>query len=167
MIHKYQSIIKQRLDRGYIEAVPQSEIGKRNCHYIPHHYVTKDSVTTPIRIVFNCSFKSRNGVSLNDCLKTGPSLHNNILSIIIRFHVHPFGITADAEKAFRHVGLHEEDCDFLRFLWIEDANNPESEFIVYRFRVFQTASEQIPLHSFSTRPSSSISNRSDRPLLST
>ena len=144
MIHKYQSIIKQHLERGYIEAVPQSEIGKRNCHYIPHHYVTKDSVTTPIRIVFNCSCKSRNGVSLNDCLKTGPSLHNNMLSIIIRFRVHPYGITADVEKAFHHIGLHKEDRDFLRLLWIKDVNNQESEFIVYRFRVIPFGANSSP-----------------------
>jgi len=49
MLKVYSGIIEEQLRRGFIEEVPDSELSKP-CHYIPHHGVHKDSVTTPLRI---------------------------------------------------------------------------------------------------------------------
>ena len=104
------------------------------CHYIPHHAVHKDSATTPIRIVYDCSFKQKEHPSLNDCLQSGPPLLNDLTGVLLRFRLHQYGITADIEKAFLHVNLDEGDRDATRFYWLSDANDPESEITVYRFK---------------------------------
>ena len=66
----YQKIISEQLDRGFIEKVPPDEIYKRGCHYITHFTIEKESATTPLRIVYDCSCKTPAGVSLNDCVET-------------------------------------------------------------------------------------------------
>ena len=53
------------------------------CHYIPHHAVRKDSPTTLICIVNDCScHQSRVQPSLNDCLLSGDPQLNDLGCII-------------------------------------------------------------------------------------
>jgi hypothetical protein len=90
----YSKIILEQLDRGFIEKVPSSEMSKPS-HYIPHFGVFKESATTPLRIVYDCSCETPAGVSLNDCLEIGPPLQNDMLAILLRFRAHTIGLTAD------------------------------------------------------------------------
>ena len=72
LLKTYGTIIKDQEQRGFIERV-QSSSHTHNVHYIPHHPVRKDSATTPIQILYDCSCKqSRNSPSLNNCLSAGP-----------------------------------------------------------------------------------------------
>ncbi|XP_070559938.1 uncharacterized protein [Ptychodera flava] len=128
----YDKIIQEQERKGFIEKVIDDDTSQG--HYLPHHPVKKDSETTPIRIVYDCSCKAGNGVSLNDCLSTGTPLLNDLVSILIRFRVHRYALSADIEKAFLQIGLHEDDRNFTKFLWLSDCNNPNSDFDVYRFK---------------------------------
>ncbi|XP_057377031.1 uncharacterized protein LOC130698388 [Daphnia carinata] len=141
----YDSTIQQQLANEFIEKVPHHEINiKSGCHYVPHHGVIKESTTTPLRIVYDCSCKTYKGVSLNDCLNVGPSLQNNMLEILLRFRTHNIGLVADIEKAYHQILLHEADRDFLRFFWIKDGKDPNSEFETYRFRVIPFGASSSP-----------------------
>ena len=134
MLSTYDAIISDQLKRGFIERVQASNTST-GVHYIPHHAVRKDSVTTPIRIVFDCSCsESRSSASLNDCLEPGPTLLNDLCSIILRFRLHNYGFATDIEKAFLQIKLHHNDRDYARFLWLSDTSNPNSELITYRFQ---------------------------------
>ena len=88
---------------------------------------------------------SNNHPSLNNCLEVGPPLVNDLCSILVCFCVHKFGLTTDIEKAFLHVQLHNDDQDFIRFLWLSNADDPESEFEVYCFKVVPFGSASSPL----------------------
>jgi len=73
MLHLYGNIISEQQQRQFIECAPtetnQPNIGVR---YIPHYPVYKNSATTPVRIVYNCSCRqSTKHASLNDCLLIG------------------------------------------------------------------------------------------------
>ena len=116
---------------GFIERV--NNLGTTN-GVQPHHAVFKDSTTTPLRIVYDCSFKQGEQPSLNDCLQPGPPLLNDLTGILLRFRLHKYAITADIEKAFLHVNLDQADRDATRFYWLSNTDDPDSEFIVYRFR---------------------------------
>jgi len=85
--------------------------------------------------VFDCSFSSKDHASLNDCLEPGPSLLNELTSILLRWRVFKVGLCADIEKAFLQVGLHTCDRDVTRFLWLKNPDDPESEFVAYRFKI--------------------------------
>ena len=91
MLKVYNGIIEEQLRRGFIDKVPDSELNKPR-HYIPHHGVHKDSATTALRIVYDCSSReAKHLASLNDCLETGPPFFQQLPTILIRFRGHKFG----------------------------------------------------------------------------
>ena len=103
-------------------------------HYIPHHGVLKDSDTTPLRIVYNCSARDgKDSPSLNDCLIKGPSLTEKLGDVLLKFRVNESAFCADISKAFLRVGLQSADRDYTRFLWFRDPQNPEAGLDTYRF----------------------------------
>ena len=131
LLKRYGAIIAQQEQKGFIERVADTNC-RNNAHYIPHHPVRKESSTTPIRIVYVCSCKqSCSSPSLNDCLQAGPPFLNDLSAILLRFRQHPFGLSADIEKAFLHVFLDETDRDYTRFLWLSDPINASSSFVTY------------------------------------
>ena len=149
LLTTYNNILSEQAKRGFIERV-QSPAPTANCHYIPHHAVKKNSPTTPIRIVYDCSsHSSQNTPSLNDCLEVGPPFMNDLCSIILRFRSHKIAISTDLEKAFLHVNLHTDDRDFTRFLWLSDINNPNGSLETFRFKVvlFGATSSPFMLHA--------------------
>lgn len=148
----YDDLIKQQLDRDFIEIVDENELPlpESRIHYIPHHAVAKDSITTPIRIVYNCSAKaSKHRPSLNECLYTGPSLVNDLLAVLLRFRLNKYAVTSDIEKAFLMVGLNPRDKDSCRFFWPRDPFDPNSPLLTYRFKVvlFGSTASQFLLNS--------------------
>ena len=54
LLNKYSKILADQEHRGFIERV-QLIANPTRCHYILHHPVHKESSTTPIRIVYDCS----------------------------------------------------------------------------------------------------------------
>ena len=135
LLKMYGEIIKEQEKRGFIEKVNTTS-SQANVHYIPHHPVRKESATTPIRIVYDCSCKQSPATpSLNDCLHPGPPFLNDLCAILLRFRQHSFAFSADIKKAFLHVYLAETDRDSTRFLWLSDPTDEHSPFITYRFRV--------------------------------
>jgi len=150
LLEMYGNIIAEQERRGFVEKVPTSISTSGNVHYIPHHAVHKDSSTTPIRIVYDCSCRqSDRHPSLNDCLLVGPPQQNDLCAILLRFRCHAIGLSTDIEKAFLHVGLDETDRDYTRFLWLSDPKNSESDFQPYRFKsvLFGSASSPFMLNA--------------------
>lgn len=134
----YANIINDQVKLGFIEEVDSNEPinDAAKIHYLPHHAVHKNSETTPIRIVFNCSSKiSKDHASLNDCLLTGPCMLNDLLQVLLRFKLNNYACTADIEKAYLNIYLKECDRDSCRFFWPRDPFDENSEILIYRFKV--------------------------------
>ena len=110
----------------------KSQVGKIN--YLPHREVIKEErSTTKIRVVYDGSAKLKNSVSLNNCLYKGPSLVPLLYDVLLRFRIFPIAITADIARAFLNISIAEEDRDSLRFLWLENHEDKNSEITVFRF----------------------------------
>lgn len=143
LLQLYDGIMKEQEQRGFIERVHNDTTD--NVHYLPHHPVKKDSVITPIRIVYDCSCRgSDKSASLNDCLAVGPPFLNNLCAILLRFRIHTFALSTDVEKAFLHVKLHPSDRNYTRFLWPSDFQNSDNEFQTYRFTVVTFGASSSP-----------------------
>ena len=79
----YSDIIIKHEKRVFIERVTHPETTVGTCHYLPHHAVFKESATTPIRVVYECSCRqSREHPSLNDSLLPGPPITNDLTAIL-------------------------------------------------------------------------------------
>ena len=134
LLSMYGQIIADQESKGFIERV--NDFNTKQSHYIPHRPVRKDSATTPVRIVYDCSCKqSSHYPSLNDCLQVGPPFLNHLCAILLRFRLFMYGLSADIEKAFLHVQLDESDRDYTRVLWLSNPLDPNSTFQLYRFKV--------------------------------
>ena len=135
MLAKYGQIIADQEKRGFIERAGEDIPADRKVHYIPHHPVKKDSTTTPIRIVYDCSCRESSLLaSLNDCLSNEPPEINDIVGILLRFRQNVFAVTTDIEKAFLNVGLEESDRDATRFFWYRDPMDQSGPLVTYRFK---------------------------------
>lgn len=74
---QYADVLNEYLQLGHMKEVQSSDQITGASYYLPHHAVIRPkSVTTKVRVVFNASYPTSNGVSLNDVLYSGP--HYNL-----------------------------------------------------------------------------------------
>lgn len=83
--------------------------------------------------MYDASAKVADGPSLNDCLHKSPKFNQLILDILLQFRVFKYALTADLEKAFLQVSVMKDDCDVLRFLWVDDISKDCPEICALRF----------------------------------
>ena len=85
--------------------------------YMPMHAVWKEaSTTTKLRVVFDASMKTSSGVSLNDILMVGPTVHSLLVDVLLRFRMHLIAVVADIGKMYRAIELPHADRDLHRYL---------------------------------------------------
>nr|XP_049704894.1 uncharacterized protein LOC126056305 [Helicoverpa armigera] len=93
-------------------------------YFLPHHGVLRiHSSTTKLRVVFDGSAKSTSGKSLNDIQHIGPSLHNDVFSILLRFRQFRFVACADVEKMFRQINLQPDQRNLQLIIWRENKSD--------------------------------------------
>jgi hypothetical protein len=94
--------MNEYIEMGHMVQVMDDSTQMQNPFYLPHHSVKKaSSLTTKVRVVFVASAKSTSGISLNDALKCGLVVQQDLFSILVRFHKHQFVLFSDIEKMFR------------------------------------------------------------------
>ena len=83
---EYSKFVREFLDLGHLEKVPEKKLEIKSCYYLPHHCVLKsNSTTTKLRVVFDASAKTTSGISLNECLMVGRKLQDDSFDILNRF----------------------------------------------------------------------------------
>jgi len=116
--------MKECEELGHMEPVKSQE-GKQTCYFIPHHPVFKEtSTTTKTRVVFDGSAMTFNGMSLNDILQEGPTVQQDLYSIVLRFKPHQVCFTADIAKMYRQINVRPQDRDLQRILWRYSSEEP-------------------------------------------
>lgn len=116
---KYHKFLAEYIQLGHMTRVENLDYNKSElCYFLPHHGVlNENSITTKLRVVFDASAKSSTGISLNDCLKVGPVVQEELFDILVRFRQHNIVITADIEKMYRQVNVSETNRKVQRILW--------------------------------------------------
>ena len=129
----YQAVMQEYFTLNHAEEVP-AELSLPTEHfYMPMHAVTKEtSTSTKLRIVFDGSALTTNGMSLNNILHSGPTIQPTLSQTLLRFRSYPIGLSADIAKMYREVELEEKDRDLHRFLWREQPTDPVKDFRMTR-----------------------------------
>ena len=76
---EFKSVIEEYFSMVHAELVPTADLEKppNSVYYLPMHSVEKkSSTTTKVCAVFDVSAKTSTGVSLNDTLMVGPTVHS-------------------------------------------------------------------------------------------
>ena len=130
----FQTIVQEYLDLGHAEPVPpHSLVSTKETYYLPMHAITKESSTsTKLRVVFDASAQASNGISLNDSLFVGPTLHPKLETILLRFRTYPVALTADISKMYRVVEFAEPDKDLHRFVWRAQPSDTVTDYRMTR-----------------------------------
>ena len=82
--------------------------------------------------MFDASAKSSTGVSLNDVLLVGPTIHPSLVDVLLRFRLHRIALTADVSKMYRARELTHSDKDLHRFVWRHTPEEPPQDFRMTR-----------------------------------
>ncbi|XP_051171916.1 uncharacterized protein LOC127288483 [Leptopilina boulardi] len=118
---EYDKFMHEYIDLGHMSEMPES--AKTEGYFMPNHPILKESSeTTKLRVVFDASAKTSTGISLNNCLKVGPTLQQDIFSIILRFRTHQYALTTDIEKMYRQILVDEHDTPYQQLLYRENQN---------------------------------------------
>jgi hypothetical protein len=126
----YSAFLGEYLQLGHMTPVSKDEERKEIPHfYMPHHGVVKEaSSTTKLRVVFNGSEKSSNGISLNDILMTGPKVQDDLYDIVLRFRLYRIVMSADIAKMYRQIRVHPADRKLQRILWRNTPTQPVTTY---------------------------------------
>ena len=116
---------------GHMRKLEYSEIGSKmgtGC-YTPHHGILQQSQEkVKLRVVFNASCKTSNGVSLNDELLPGCNLQIEMFNLLLYVRKYRFIFSADVKQMFRQITICESDQKFQKILWRQSADQPLSHY---------------------------------------
>ncbi|XP_055942873.1 uncharacterized protein LOC129972674 [Argiope bruennichi] len=158
----YSEFIEEYAALGHMERVMEDELPETN-YFLPHHGVYREgSTSTPLRVVFNASSPSSNGVSLNDLLCKGDVVED-IFELIIRFRTHKFAFTFDIQKMFRQILVVPHQRDYLRILWFDDSSHQE---VTFRLKTVTYGTSYAPHLAVRTIKQLALDEASDFPLAS-
>jgi hypothetical protein len=105
---QYHQFMTEYEELGHMKPAPSEG---QTC-YLPHHPVFKEnSSTTKTSIVFDGGAKTSNGIALNDILLVGPTIQQDLYSIVLRFRTHQVCFIAYIAKMYRQVVIHPQDRD--------------------------------------------------------
>ena len=122
IFEKYDSFMKDMVEKGDAEIIPTNEIQNSNVWYLPHHNVVNPKKPNKVRVVFDASAVYQ-GASLNKSLLSGPDLNNSLIGVLTRFRERDVAVSCDIEKMFYRFKVDESHRNFLRFLWYDQDNN--------------------------------------------
>ena len=145
---KFQQVVQEYLDLGHAQPVNISTTINEQPYYLPMHAVMKHSSTsTKLRVVFDASAKSTNGISLNQTLMVGPTLHPTLENILLRFRSYPVDLPGDIVKMYQRVELDAADRHLHRFLWRPSPEDQISEYQMTRVTFGVAASPHLAIRT--------------------
>lgn len=157
---KRQAEYKAQME-DYIKAKHMVPANKGK-YYIPHQAVIReDSLTTPLRVVFDASAKTSNNRSYNDVQHKGNKLQADLPTILLRFRTQPLVIIADVQKMYRQIQITEEDQKYHHVLWRDSPDKPVKE---YKLTTVTFGTASAPYLALRTMKQLAIEERNNYPL---
>ncbi|GFY25186.1 uncharacterized protein TNCV_2483071 [Trichonephila clavipes] len=125
----YRDFIHEYDQLGHMKEVVAEHDNSEVAYYMPHHGVLRpEKSTTKLRVVFNATNPTSNGLSLNSIQYNGGLAQNDLFTIMIKFREHPYAFTADVKMMYRMILIHESQQPLLRILWKESPEDPVKTF---------------------------------------
>ncbi|XP_022836586.1 uncharacterized protein LOC111363955, partial [Spodoptera litura] len=137
---RYCEFMKEYINLNHMS--PCSPDSQRVSFFIPHHGVERESsLTTKLRVVFNASSPTTSGTSFNDLQMIGPTVQDDLMSILLRFRQYKYVVCADVEKMYRQVVVHPDDRHLQQILWRE---NPLEPMVAYQLNTVTYGTASAP-----------------------
>ncbi|XP_059222740.1 uncharacterized protein LOC131996801 [Stomoxys calcitrans] len=127
---EYDQVLDEYISLGHMSEIQSNDESNLTRHYyLPHHAVVKpESTTTKVRVVFNASSSSSNGVSLNDVLYTGPVLQQDLTILILKWRFFRYVFNGDITKMYRQIMINPEHSAYQRILFRRSPNDTIKDY---------------------------------------
>lgn len=113
---QYVDFMEEYHKLGHMSQMEEDDTNEGS--YLPHHAVVNDSsLTTKLRVVFDASARTSNGLSFNDIQACGPQIQDNLFNVVVRFRCQPFVLTADITKMYRQIEVTPKQRCLQKILW--------------------------------------------------
>ncbi|GBM97377.1 hypothetical protein AVEN_162002-1 [Araneus ventricosus] len=133
-MHEYEEM-------GHMEEVKEDREPEIS-YYIPHQGIHRpEKSTTKLRVVFDASAPSSNGISLNSLQINGGIVQEDLFAILCRFRKHRIALTADIKKIYRMILINPQQRDLQRILW---KNNPDDPIKTYKLNTVTYGTTSAP-----------------------
>ncbi|XP_075151010.1 uncharacterized protein LOC142225121 [Haematobia irritans] len=130
--NQYDEVVSEYLQLGHMKEILSHPFENVDRYYLPHHAVIRpDRVTTKLRVVFNASNPTSNGISLNDVLHCGPSLQLDLTSLLLQWRFFKIVFNSDIEKMYRQISVAPKHTPFQRIIY---RNNPTEDLREYELK---------------------------------
>lgn len=117
MRREYNKFMSEYEALQHMSPIDPTSDSNTSIYYFLHHLIEKKgSSTTNYRVVFDGSVKTSSGNSLNDKLKVGPTVKNDLFNILVRFRKHPIILIGDIAKMYRQVNINPSQRNLQRIL---------------------------------------------------
>ena len=123
----YDSFMLDYLSQDHMSIIEEKLLREKQTpvYYVPHHIVkSPNSITTKIRVVFDGSAKTEKGISVNEIQMTGPSLQEDLFTILVRFRLYTYVMSADIKQMYKQINLNNDHRNLQCILWKPDPNGP-------------------------------------------
>ncbi|GFU46779.1 integrase catalytic domain-containing protein [Trichonephila clavipes] len=158
----YAEFLKEYEELGHLERVVESSEPPTN-YYIPHYGVLRpEKLTTKLRIVFNGSFPTTTGISLNDILLKG-EVKEDMFETISRFRRHKFAFTTDIQNMYKQILINPDQQDLQRIIW---KHGLDAEILTYRLKTVTYGLSIAPFLAIRTQQQLAKDEKSRFPLAS-
>lgn len=144
----YKTFMEEYINLEHMSEISRDSLSEKTpIYYIPHHCVEKpESTTTKLRVVFDASCKTSSNISLNNVLKVGPTIQNDLFTILIRFRKHNFVLVGDLTKMYRQILIDKDERNLQRIVWRRSPDEAVRHF-------------QLNTITYGTAPASFLSTR--------
>ncbi|CAK1595185.1 unnamed protein product [Parnassius mnemosyne] len=123
---KYVEFMREYQELGHM-SLSNFEWRSQEHYFLPHHAVLR-TPESKIRVVFDGSAPTSNGVSLNQCLHSGPKLIKGISDTLTPFCRHQVVFVADIRMMFRQSVVHRDERRYQLILCCEKPSDPIQVF---------------------------------------
>ncbi|GFT69152.1 uncharacterized protein TNCV_2566091 [Trichonephila clavipes] len=118
-LNLYREFLRDYERLGHMKEVT-NETEPEITYYATHHGIYRpEKSTTKLRVVFNCSSLTDNGISLNDIQYNGGVIQDDLYALMLRFRTYTYAFTADIKMMYRTILINPKQRNLQRIVWCE------------------------------------------------
>ncbi|GFY36226.1 uncharacterized protein TNCV_4845981 [Trichonephila clavipes] len=135
-LNLYREFLRDYERLGHMKEVT-NETEPKIAYYATHHGIYRpEKSTTKLRVVFNCSSLTDNGISLNDIQYNGGVIQEDLYAQMLRFRTYTYAFTADIKMMYRTILINLKERNLQRIVWCESEHESPK---IYNFRLLPMA----------------------------
>ncbi|GFS60991.1 integrase catalytic domain-containing protein [Trichonephila clavipes] len=118
-LNLYREFLRDYERLGHMKEVT-NETEPKIAYYATHHGIYRpEKSATKLRVVFNCSSLTDNGISLNDIQYNGGVIQEDLYAQMLRFRTYTYAFTADIKMMYRTILINPKQRSLQRIVWCE------------------------------------------------